>query len=140
MTVAKTTTVNTDVLPEALREALQADLAAQGTRTGLDASPWMTLHDAVTVCTRQMRAHGYYPETVLAAIKSAACTAAVPLVAEELVSEIVHDAAQSCISAYFEPEIDPQNKAGATPFRVRIPHGVETPGVIRPSTLLEHLP
>ena len=61
MTVAKLTTVNTDVLPGAFREALQADLAAQTTGTALDASPWTTLQDAVSVCTRQMRVHGYYP-------------------------------------------------------------------------------
>jgi len=93
VTVAKPTTVNTSVLPEAFREALQADLAAHRNGTAVDAS-WMTLRDAVSVCTRQMRIHGYYPEKVLVAIKSAVCDAAVPLVAQELVTEIVRDAAQ----------------------------------------------
>ena len=140
LTLSIHTTVNTDVLPGAFREALLADLAAQGTVTAVDASRCLKLRDAVSVFTKQMRMHGYYPEKVLVAIKSAACDAAVPLVPEQLVTEIVQDAAQSCIGAYFEPEIDPRNKAGAAPFPVRIPHGAETPGVSRPATLLEHRP
>ena len=108
VTVVNQTTVNTGVLREVFRGALQADLAAQELGTlAVNPSSWMTLHDAVSVCTRQMRMHGYYPEKVLVAIKSAVCDAAVPLVAEELVTEIVHDAAQSCITSYFEPAINP---------------------------------
>lgn len=136
MTVANPTTVNTDVLPEAFREALRADLAAQRSVTP-DASPWLTLHDAVAVCTRQLRMHGYYPEKALVVIKSAVCDAAVPLVADDLMTEIVHEASQSCITAYFEAEIDQRGSASGPERTVRVPPWVETPGTTQMPTSLD---
>ncbi len=134
--MAKPTTVNTAVLPQAFREALQADLAEQHNATTAEPSRWTTLRDAVAVCTRQMRTHGYYPEQVLVAIKSAVCDAAITVVAEDLVTEIVHDAAQSCIRAYFEPDIDQRVSVDGPPQGVRVPTGVETPGTTQsPSSL-----
>ena len=116
------TRVNCDVLPEAFSQALRADLSVQYDREEMDrwlseggliprnggalTAPSRTnLADAVDICTSQMKMHGYYPETVLATIKSAVRDAAVPLVAEHLVKDIVADAAQWCIAAYFEPRI-----------------------------------
>jgi hypothetical protein len=96
----------------------------------MEASRWLTLRDAVTVCTKQMRLHGYYPEKVLVAIKSAVCDAAVPLVAQDLVSEIVHHAAQSCITSYFEPEVDRTSAAAIAPRPVIMPPTIKTPGDI----------
>jgi len=135
--VAKPTTVNTEVLPAAFRDALQTDLAARGAATAPDASPWTTLRDAVAVCTRQLRMHGYYPEKVLVVIKSAVCDAAVPLVAEDLVPEIVHQASQSCITAYFEPEIDQRGSASGLGLAVRVPTWVETPSTTQSPTSLD---
>jgi hypothetical protein len=147
------TAVNTAVLPQAFSEALQADLSAQYDRMQLESvssdgttppghsaiasSPWMTLGVAVRVLTRQMRMHGYLPEKVLVAIKSAVCDAAVPLVSNEVVARVVQEASQTSISAYFEPEIE-SRELPASAARVSVPTGVETPGSIRPSISLEH--
>src|ERR1051325_8955274 len=98
VTVVRPTTVNTAVLPEVFREALQTDLATQRNATAVEVSPWTALLDAVVVLTRQLRTHGYYPEKVLVAIKSAVCDAAVALVSDDLAAEIVRDAAVALVS------------------------------------------
>src|SRR5689334_765695 len=132
LTVTKPTTVNTGVLPEAFREALQVDLAAQRDAAPMEASQWLVLRDGVRVCTQQMRLHGYYPERVLVAIKSAVCDAAVPLVAQDLVNEIVHDAAQWCIAPYFELEADRAGTVAIAGLPVRFAPSARTPGDIHP--------
>lgn len=130
VTVVKPTTVNTAVLPEVFSEALQTDLAAQRGANLVDVSPWKALLDAVVVLTRQLRMHGYYPEKVLVAIKTAVCDAAVPLVSDDLATEIVRDAAQSCIRTYFEPEIDRGSPVATARRGVTVPPGAATPGAM----------
>lgn len=119
-TVNKPTTVNLRVLPQAFRDAIKADLAAS---TG-----WTTLRDAVSVCTRQLRAHDYYPERVLVAIKSAVTEAATHLVHEKAADEIVTIAAQFCIAAYFDTLDVPTADAVSDRPPVAIPRGIKTPG------------
>ena len=152
VTVGKPTAVRTDGLPQAFSEALQADLSAQYDREELDRwlsdgaigpreqstvapSPWKSLGDAVALITRQMRMHGYYPEQVLIAIKSAVRDAAVPLVAEHLVKDIICASGQWCITAYFEPQIDGREGDLAAPPGVLLPRNVQAPGAVRSPTL-----
>lgn len=142
----KHTAPNVDVLPDAFREALQADLTARYNADETDwvgDSPaqaghgilvpecWSALDDAVVVITRQMRRHGRYPEDVLVAIKSAVREAAVPLVPEHLIRDVVGGAAQSCISTYFEPEVRQSTPTAARP-RVILPPDVEAPAQSTP--------
>ena len=122
-------TVNLSVLPQAFRDAIRADLTAS--------SQWVTLHDAVTVCARQMRAHGYYPEKVLVAVKSAVGVAATRLLPEQIAEGVVSDAAQACITAYFEPEILAVGRVAGGQPPVVLPTGVETPGSNHLRTLPE---
>ena len=137
----KHTTYNVGVLPDAFREALQADLTARynadETDSVGDSVPqaghgilvpefWSALDDAVVVITRQMRRQGRYPEDVLVAIKSAVREAAVPLVPDHLVRDVVGSAAQSCISTYFEPEVK-QSTPAATRPPVILPPDVQAP-------------
>ena len=117
--MTRPTTVNIGVLPPAFKAAIKADVAAS--------SEWTTLHDAVTVCTRQMHMHGYYPETVLVAIKTAVRYAAARLLSQEVTDEIVSIAAQFCIAAYFETSQETNETAVDRPG-VAIPRGVKTPG------------
>ena len=150
----KQTTVNLGVLPQAFTGALQTDLSAQYDREEIDRwlseggtpprngsavipSHWSALGDAVGVFTRQMSMRGYYPENILVAIKSAVREAAVPLVAEQLVEGIVRDAGQSCITAYFEQEVDQRNAAAAAQSAVAVPQGVKMPGTNQPPALPE---
>lgn len=146
------TKLDLGVLPKAFSEALQADLSERYDREEADrwlggdvrtpasvSTPrWTALGEAVWVVTRQMKMHGYFPESVLIAIKSAAREAAVPRVAEHLVRDIVADAAQWCISAYFEPAIDQRAPADAARGAVTVPSGIETPGTLRAPTSPEH--
>lgn len=151
------TALDLGVLPKAFSEALQADLSERYDREAADrglggdvrtpvsvSTPrWTALGDAVWVVTRQMKVHGYLPESVLIAIKSAAREAAVPRVAEHLVRDIIADAAQWCIQAYFEAAAAQQDLAAfATPTSrvVAIPSGIETPSTLRPPILPEHHP
>jgi hypothetical protein len=67
---------------------------------------WPSVDEAVSVCTRDLRNTGYYPETVLAAVKSGMRQAAVSLVSEQATENMTRKAAQTCIAAYFEPPRD----------------------------------
>lgn len=135
LAMQKQTTLDLGVLPKAFSEALQADLSERYDREEADrwlggevrtpasvSTPrWTALGEAVWVVTRQMKLHGYLPESVLIAIKSAARDAAVPHVAEHLVRDIIADAAQWCIQAYFEAataQEDPAAFATPTPRAV----------------------
>lgn len=116
----KTTTVNFGVLPQAFRDAILADEAG--------ATQWTTVRDVVFVCTRQLRAHGYYPEKVLVAIKTAVRYAASEILSEKATEDIVSSASQFCIAFYFDVV---ENRASETHDQrvpVAIPRGVVTPG------------
>lgn len=118
-TVTTPTTVNFGVLPQAFKEAINADVTAS--------SQWTTLRDAVTVCTGQLHMHGYYPEIALVAIKTAVRYAAGRLLSPEVTDEVVSIAAQFCIAAYFDPSQDTRETAVELPG-VAIPRGLMTPG------------
>ena len=144
--------VNTAVLADAFRYAILSDLSAEHDEEELDrwlseasvhqsgntatTPKWATIRDAVIACTRQMRVHAYYPESVLVAIKSAARIAADGLVLPQLVNELVSDAAQTCIATYFEPEMERKSTLTSS-GGVVIPLGARTPGGNLPSTSLE---
>lgn len=90
-------------------------------------SPWKIVEEAVFACTRDLRDRGYYPEAVLAAVKSAMRQAAAPLVPAQAVTNLIRKAAQACIAAYFEPP----NRFEAASERppVSIPRGASTVGL-----------
>ena len=133
------TSVNLGLLPQAFREALIADLSAEYGAEQMHG--WLNedsvihlgaklngsvLRDAVVVCTRQMRQHDYYPEQVLVAIKSAVREAAIGLLADSTVNDLICEAGQSCIDAYF----DSQSPAEANPPAqqgVRLPRNAKVP-------------
>lgn len=75
------------------------------TRT-LPADEWEALrpieHCAVADYSRQMRKIGHYPEKVLVAVKSAVRDIATPIGLKPTVDALVTQAAQWCISAYFD--------------------------------------
>lgn len=89
-------------------------------------SVWTSLADAVSVCTRGLRAAGLYPETVLAAIKSAVRQAAASLVSLPTAETMIRAAGQACIAAYFDLSL---SDLRATPAHrpVSIPNDAATP-------------
>jgi hypothetical protein len=118
--VNKTGTVNFGVLPQAFRDAIVADEAGS--------TQWTTVRDVVFVCTRQLRAHGYYPEKVLVAIKTAVRYAASEILSEKATEDIVTSAAQSCIAFYFDIGENGASETHEDRMPVAIPRGVKTPG------------
>lgn len=130
-TVNKTSTVNFGVLPRAFRDAILADEAAS--------TQWATVRDVVFVCTRQLRSHGYYPEKVLVAIKTAVRYAASELISEKAVEDLVSSAAQSCIAFYFDVAENASRETQDRGGPVAIPRGVTTPGSLEISSLLTSL-
>lgn len=86
-----------------------------------------SLADAVPVCTRDLRVMGLYPETVLAAIKSAVRQSAASLVSLPKAETMIRDAGQACIAAYFDLSLSDLRTAPPAPPRVTIPAGVSTP-------------
>lgn len=113
------------------REQLDRAASAGGMLSGSHGQsqfPWTSVIEAVSVCTRRLRETGYYPETVLAAVKSGVRDAVVSLVPEPAAENVVREAAQACIAAYFD--VTP---GALTPDRpawpsVSIPQGASTPG------------
>ena len=61
-----------------------------------------TLRYAVAEYTQQMRRSGRYPEKVLVAVKSTVRDVATPMELKPTVDALVSEAAQWCISAYFD--------------------------------------
>ncbi|HET9635208.1 MAG TPA: hypothetical protein VFP26_04690 [Gemmatimonadaceae bacterium] len=128
-TVNKTTTVNFGVLPQAFRDAILADEARS--------TQWTTVRDVVFVCTRQLRAHGYYPEKVLVAIKTAVRYAASEVLSEKATEDIVSSAAQSCIDFYFDVVENGGGETHGHRMPVAIPRGVTTPGATEITSMLK---
>ena len=92
---------------------------------GRISSGWTSVNDAVSVWTRNLRDAGYYPETVLAAAKPALRQAAGSLVSEWASENMIREAGQACIAAYFD--LGPSDpKTGRPP--VSVPRGTFTPG------------
>lgn len=91
---------------------------------GQSSSLWMSVDEAVSACTRDLRHTGYHPETVLAAVKSAMRQAAGSLLSQEAAANIIRKAAQTSIAAYFE--LPPGLKVAAHQPPVSIPKGAST--------------
>jgi hypothetical protein len=100
--------------PNAARERETGDLGFHGYfhttsavgSAGAAVPPWTdlsrdALRDSVTEYVRNMRARGIFPEKVLVAVKSAVRTAATAAIPHADVEQLVADAAQWCIAAYF---------------------------------------
>lgn len=132
---------NLVVPPDRFKNAILSDLSRQYDREEMDrwlsesgtpylddngqsSSVWTSVGEAVSACTRDLRNTGYYPETVLAAVKSAMRQAAASLVSEQATENITRKAAQTCIAAYFELPRG-VNAASQQP-PVSIPKGVST--------------
>jgi hypothetical protein len=131
---------NLVVPPDRFANAILFDLSRQYDREEVDrwlseggtpylgdngsSSLWTSVDEAVSGCTRDLRNTGYYPETVLAAVKSAMRQAAASLVSPHAAANIIRKAAQTCIAAYFEL---PRNlKASSQQRPVSIPKGAST--------------
>lgn len=96
----------TDLLCQSDCEKLDRPLSEGGTvyreANGQISSGWTGVNDAVSVWTRNLRNAGYYPETVLAAVKPALRQAAASLVSKWAGENMIREAAQACTAAYFE--------------------------------------
>jgi hypothetical protein len=102
---------------------------------GQSSSLWTSVDEAVSVCTRDLRNIGYYPETVLAAVKSAMRQAGASLVSEQAVENMTRRAAQTCIAAYFELPRGLTVASQQPP--VSIPKGALTPDCKHPTASRE---
>ncbi len=65
-----------------------------------------TLQQAVAEYTLQMKKAGEYPEKVLVAVKSTVANVVMPLIRKSNLDDLVRDAAQWSIAAYFETKIE----------------------------------
>ena len=95
----------------AVARAVQAAVAAERTAHQEDPSPvtaLATLQFAVAEYSHEMRRLGHYPEKVLVALKSAVRDVGTPIGFKPRVDALVRDAAQWCITAYFDaPLMEP---------------------------------
>lgn len=103
-------------------------------------SGWTSVNDAVSVWTRNLRNASYYPETVLAAVKPALRQAAASMVSKWAVENMIREAAQACIAAYFDLSPRDLNLIARRP-PVSVPRGASTPGSEQshPSHMLESI-
>lgn len=133
------------VMPlERLEKAILSDLVWQSTCEEVDrplseggtvyreangriSSGWTSVNDAVSVWTRNRRDAGFYPETVLAAAKPALRQAAGSLVSEWPLENMIREAGQACIAAYFDL-IPGDLKTVSRRPPVSVPRGTFTPG------------
>ena len=110
-----TTTITQSILgmspPSAERQladvgrAVRASIRAQHCAEQKDPSSVAALERlqyAVTEYSQEMRGLGHYPEKVLAALKSAVRDVGTPIGLKPTVDALVTDAAQWCITAYFD--------------------------------------
>lgn len=123
-----TNAILSDLSRQCAREELDRVLSEGGTPyfddNGQSSSVWTSVDEAVSVCTRDLRNTGYYPETVLAAVKSGMRQAAVSLVSEWATENMTRQAAQTCIAAYFE--LPRGLKVASERPPVSIPRGAST--------------
>jgi hypothetical protein len=119
-----------DLLWQSNCEDVHRPLSEGGTvyreATGRISSGWTSVNDAVSVWTRNLRDAGYYPETVLAAAKPALRQAAGSLVSEWALDNMIREAAQACIAAYFD--LRPTDLKMLSRPAVSVPRGTFTPG------------
>lgn len=87
---------------------------------------WTSVEEAVSACTRELHNKGYYPEAVLAAVKSGMREAA-SLVPAQAMGNLIRKAGQACIAAYFELPRSLRVVSERPP--VSIPRGASTAGL-----------
>lgn len=95
----------------AVARAVRAAIVAERSAQEEDSSPVAavaTLQFAVAEYSHEMRRLGHYPEKVLVALKSAVRDVGTPIGFKPRVDALVTDAAQWCITAYFDaPSMEP---------------------------------
>ncbi|HEX9127656.1 MAG TPA: hypothetical protein VF850_00695 [Gemmatimonadaceae bacterium] len=120
-----------DLLWQSNCEEVDRPLSEGGTvyceANGRISSGWTSVNDAVSVWTRNLRDAGYYPETVLAAEKPALRQAAGSLVSEWALDNMIREAGQACIAAYFDLSPSDLKTLSRRPL-VSVPRGTFTPG------------
>lgn len=89
--------------PESQLAAIER-AAADAVKDGPDRR--RTLQRAVAEYTLQMKKAGEYPEKVLVAVKSTVANVVMPLIRKSNLDDLVRDAAQWSIAAYFETKIE----------------------------------
>lgn len=154
---SETTPQNPVVPPDRFANAILSDLSRQYDPEDADwwlsedGSPyvdgngqssflWTSVEEAVSACTRDLHNKGYYPEAVLAAVKSGMREAA-SLVPAQAMGNLIRKAGQACIAAYFELPRSLTVVSERPP--VAIPRGAATAGLQvwkRPGKIRDLLP